>query len=145
MGSYHVGGKESLHDILSDGQCFGESLLFLGKSYQFNASTKSQCSVLKLCKRSFILLLAEHPDVTENMFKCLSEKIYYKNMMLFSMASPDPCFKIKSIMDYYKNYNLKKLPYSFQVPFTRKQLASLIGLCTETVIRNIKKMEGKKC
>lgn len=144
LGSYHVGGKESLQNILTDGQCFGEPLLFINKPYPFNATTSSECTVLKLPKTNFLLLLANHPEATEYILKCLSDKMYYQNMILFNMASTDPCIKIKSVMEYYKNYNLKKLPYSYKVPFTRKQLGNLIGLCTETVIRNVKKMERKK-
>lgn len=144
LGSYHDNGKEYLQNILMDGQCFGESLLFSDKNYQMNATAKTACTILKLSKIRFLELLAHHPNVTADMFKCLSDRLYYKNMMLFNMASPDPYIKIKTVMEYYKNNNLKKLPYSYQVPFTRRQLGNLIGLCTETVIRTIKKMERKQ-
>ncbi|WP_418123738.1 helix-turn-helix domain-containing protein [Chryseobacterium sp. PTM-20240506] len=44
-------------------------------------------------------------------------------------------------MDYLKSYDENKTPYSFQIPLTRQQLASLTGLRVETVIRVIKNME----
>ncbi|WP_374442914.1 helix-turn-helix domain-containing protein [Epilithonimonas sp.] len=34
--------------------------------------------------------------------------------------------------------------FSFKVPLTRQQMASLTGLCVETIIRTIKNMEKEK-
>ncbi|UZT99077.1 Crp/Fnr family transcriptional regulator [Chryseobacterium fluminis] len=144
VSNYHDGGRECLYNIMTDGQCIGESLLFIDRPYQSNAIAKSKITLLKLAKTQFLELLANHPDATARMFKCLAEGIYFNHMMVFNMTSPDPCFKIKTVMEYYKNCNLKKSPYSYQIPFTRKQIANLIGLCTETVIRNVKKMERKQ-
>lgn len=143
IGSYHEGGKESLQNILTEGQCFGESLLFIDKEYPMNATAKENCTILQLPKIKFFELLAHHPEIAMNLFKCLADRLYYKHIMLFNISSPDPSFKLKTVMDYYKVYNSNKTPFSYKVPLTRKQLANLTGLCTETVIRTIKKMERK--
>lgn len=37
-----------------------------------------------------------------------------------------------------------KSPYSFEIPLTGQQLASLTGLCIETTIRTIEKWKKKK-
>ncbi len=44
-------------------------------------------------------------------------------------------------MDYLKSFEIEKSPFSFQIPLTRQQMASLTGLCVETTIRTIKAME----
>lgn len=79
-----------------------------------------------------------------NLFRCLADRLYYKQIILFNISSADPSFKIETVMDYYKDYNSNQSPYPYMVPFSRRQLTSLTGLCIETVIRTVKKMEKGK-
>ncbi|KMQ69056.1 hypothetical protein ACM39_06530 [Chryseobacterium sp. FH2] len=144
LNNYHEDGKEFTQNILSDGQSFGESLLFNNRPYPMNAVAKTNCNILKLPKNDFLSLLSQNPEVSLNMFRCLSDRLYYKYIMLFNNSSQDPLFKIKTIMNYLKNYNSYNEPYSFQVPLTRQQIANLTGLRVETVIRSVKKLENEK-
>ncbi|MEF9479290.1 helix-turn-helix domain-containing protein [Chryseobacterium sp. 1B4] len=79
-------------------------------------------------------------DLVFTMFRYLSDRLFYKYVMLFNNSAIDPVLKIKSLMDYYKESSLNQRPYSYQVPLTRQQIANLTGLRVETVIRTIKKM-----
>ncbi|MBO6183854.1 MAG: helix-turn-helix domain-containing protein, partial [Chryseobacterium sp.] len=47
----------------------------------------------------------------------------------------------KTLMDYMKSFECPKKRFTFQIPLTRQQMANLTGLCVETVIRTLKKME----
>jgi CRP-like cAMP-binding protein len=144
LNNYHEDGKEFTLNILADGQSFGESLLFNDKAYPMTAICKTECEILKLNKTDFLKLLNLNPEVSLNIFKCLSDRLYYKYTMLFSMSSLDPAFKIKTIMDYLKGYNCTTKKYSFQIPLTRQQIANLTGLRVETVVRTVKKMESEQ-
>ncbi|MDR2238584.1 MAG: Crp/Fnr family transcriptional regulator [Chryseobacterium sp.] len=141
LNNYHDDGKEFTQNILSDGQSLGESFLFDDKFYPTNATAKTACTVLKLPKTDFFSLLNQNPDVLAGIIKCLADRLYYKYVMLFNVSSPDPVFKIKTVMDYLKGSD-DSSKYSFQIPLTRQQLANLTGLRVETVIRTIKKMHS---
>lgn len=143
LNNYHEDGKEFTQNILSDGQSFGESLLFNDKVYPMSAIARTECRILKLPKNDFLNLLNQNPEASLKMFRCLADRLYYKYIMLFNISSSDPSFKIKTIMDYLKGYNSNGDRYSFQVPLTRQQLANLTGLRVETVIRTVKKMENE--
>ncbi|HAO29181.1 MAG TPA: Crp/Fnr family transcriptional regulator [Chryseobacterium indologenes] len=141
LNNYHEDGKEFTQNILSDGQSFGESFLFDDKGYPTNATAKTACTVIKLCKTDFFNLLNQNQDVSSRMFKCIADRLYYKYVMLFNVSSPDPVLKIKTVMDCLKgDHDHHK--HSFQIPLTRQQLANLTGLRVETVIRTIKKMHN---
>ncbi|SDR10154.1 cAMP-binding domain of CRP or a regulatory subunit of cAMP-dependent protein kinases [Chryseobacterium soldanellicola] len=144
LNNYHEDGKEFTQNILSSGQSFGESLLFNDKPYPMNAVSKTDCTILKLPKTDFLSLLSQNPQVSLDLFKCLSDRLFYKYIMLFNVSSQDPLSKIKTVMNYLKDYNSSSHPYSFQVPLTRQQIANLTGLRVETVIRTVKKMENEK-
>ncbi|KAA0129794.1 Crp/Fnr family transcriptional regulator [Chryseobacterium sp. SN22] len=138
--NYHEDGKEFTQNILYEGQSLGESFLFDDRYYPTNATAKTECTILKLSKNDFLDLLKQHQEVCSGMFRWLADRLYDKYIMLFNISSPDPCSKIKTVMDHLKGNTGGK--YSFQIPLTRQQLANLTGLRVETVIRTIKKMHN---
>jgi len=140
LNNYHEDGKEFTLNILSEGQSFGESLLFGNKNYPMNAIAKTDCRILKLPKSDFLHLLSLNTELMFTIFRYLSDRLFYKYVMLFNNSAIDPVSKIKSLMDYYKESSLEQNPYSYLVPLTRQQIANLTGLRVETVIRTIKKM-----
>ncbi|MFP7654620.1 Crp/Fnr family transcriptional regulator [Chryseobacterium proteolyticum] len=139
--NYHSNGKEFIQNILNDGQSIGESLLFTDRPYPMNAITKTNCILLCLGKNDFNNLVSQDANVMQNLLQCLSERLYYKYLMLFNLSGIEPATKIKTVLDYIKDYNLREVSDTVQVPFTRQQIANLTGLTVETVIRTIKKME----
>lgn len=141
LSNYHFDGKEFIQNIFSTGQSIGESLLFGDHPYPMNAIAKTPCTILKIAKLDFLTLLTKQPEVSLTLFRCLSDRLYNKYKMLFSLSSSDPIFKIKALLDDLKGSNSKGQPHSFEVPVTRQQLANLTGLRVETVIRAVKKME----
>ncbi|WP_278352685.1 Crp/Fnr family transcriptional regulator [Chryseobacterium gleum] len=140
LNNYHEDGKEFTLNIISEGQSFGESLLFGNNKYPMNAIAKTDCKILKLPKSNFLSMLSENIELIFTMFRYLSDRLFYKYVMLFNNSAIDPVLKIKSLMDYYKESSLNQSPYSYQIPLTRQQIANLTGLRVETVIRTIKKM-----
>ncbi|SEH29923.1 Crp/Fnr family transcriptional regulator [Chryseobacterium culicis] len=142
LNNYHENGSEFTHNILRDGQSFGESLLFTDQLYPMNAVVKGPSMILKLPKESFLKLVQQNPEISISIVECLAERLFYKYTMLFNLSSSNPMLKIENILNYLKSFNSdKKDPYTFEVPLTRQQLANLTGLRIETVIRTVKKME----
>ncbi|WP_312285893.1 Crp/Fnr family transcriptional regulator [Chryseobacterium gleum] len=143
LNNYHEDGKEFTQNILSDGQSFGESLLFSDKKYPTNAIARTDCKILKLRKSDFLKMLVENKNLIVTLFKHLSDRLFNKYIMLFSNSSLDPVSKIKSLLDYHKEGSMSRKKYSFKVPFTRQQIVNLTGMRVETVIRTIKKWSRK--
>ena len=144
LNNYNDDGKEIIQTLLEDGQSIGESLLFMDKLYPINAIALSHCSVLRLPKKVFLDLMKLYPDICLDMNKVLSQRLYFKIIMTQNMSSQNPTAKLKVLMDYLKSFQKEQSPYSFMIPLTRQQMASLTGLCVETAIRTIKGMERDK-
>lgn len=142
--NYHEDGKEFLQNIFSDGQSIGEALLFTDRPYPMSAVAKTDCTILQLSKSKFFDLLNDHSEVSLKLIEWLSDRMYYKYLMLFSLSGSNPEIKLKNLFDYLKSYHNDKEQYSFRIPLTRQQLANLTGLRVETVIRAIKRMEKDK-
>lgn len=144
LNNYNDEGKEIIQTLLEDGQCIGESLLFMDKLYPINAIALTNCRVLKLPKSNFFELLKMYPDISFDMNRLLSQRLYFKLIMAQNLCTQSPMAKLKILMDYLKSSQKEQAPYSFMIPLTRQQMASLTGLCVETAIRTIKTMERNK-
>ncbi|WP_426478580.1 Crp/Fnr family transcriptional regulator [Chryseobacterium sp. CBSDS_008] len=144
LNNYNEEGKEFIQNILSAGESCGESVLFIDKPYPVNAETITECSVLRLHKSHFFNLLNKSPELYMEVSSFLSQRLYYKFIMMQNLSSQNPSTRLRGLMDYLKSFQKDARPYSFLVPLTRQQMASLTGLCVETAIRTIKHMERDK-
>lgn len=143
LNNYNEDGKEFIHNILGKDQSFGDPLLFMDKTYPMNASALKPSTVIRLPRKNFINLIKENPQISLDMNACLSHRLYYKMIMMQSMASQNPSARIIGLFDYLKSYSDCADHHSFQILMTRQQIADLTGLRVETIIRTIKKMESE--
>ncbi len=116
-------------------------MLFIDEQYPVNAIAFEQTKVIRLSKSSFVQLLDDHPQISRDINKFLSERLYYKYIMLENNASLRPEVRIKGALNYQKSFSNDQTQFSFEVPLTRQQIASITALRVETVIRTIKKLE----
>lgn len=141
LNNYNEDGKEMIQSILTTGQSIGEFLLFADKTYPVNAIAITPCRVLKLTKSKFLLLLENYPEVHIDIIQSLSDNMYFKFVMGQIFSTQNTSTKLKALMDYLKSFQKDQTPFSFQIPLTRQQMASLTGLRVETTIRTLKQME----
>lgn len=134
-------GKEFVHGFPFEGHCFGESYLLTEKPYAMNAIALSDCDIIKLEKENYENLIGIHPELFINVSRYSAERLHFRYIISSFLAIRDPQIKIQKLLQHLKDYFGHQEPFSFQVPFTRTQLASLTGLRAETVIRTLKKME----
>ncbi|MBB6369937.1 Crp/Fnr family transcriptional regulator [Chryseobacterium shigense] len=143
LNNYDEEGKEFIHNIFGGKQSFGDSLLFLDKFYPTNAVCIGPSEIIRVPKEQFLKLIKTEPKFSLEMNACLSQRLYFKAIMLQSMASLNPASRLTGLLDYLKSYHDDSCGSCFQVELTRQQIANLVGLRVETVIRALKKM-GKE-
>lgn len=141
LNHYNEAGKELILAILHKGLSVCELLLFIDKNYPVNAIALEPSKIIKLPKKIFFKMLDENPDISRDINRFLSERLYYKFIMLENNSSLNAEVRIKGVMDYHKSFFADQSPFSFEIPLTRQQLASITGLRVETVIRTIKNLE----
>jgi len=141
LNNYNEDGKEFIHNILGKKQSFGEAMIFLNQDYPINAVCIEPSSIIRLPKNSFLEMISLHPRLSLEMNACLSQEVFYKLKMMQSMASQNPVQRLRALLDYLKSYHDEDCHQCFHVAFTRQQIANLVGLRVETVIRTLKKME----
>ncbi|SEM35583.1 cAMP-binding domain of CRP or a regulatory subunit of cAMP-dependent protein kinases [Chryseobacterium taichungense] len=141
LNSYNEEGKEFIHNIIGEKQSFGDSLLFIEKFYVMNAICLTATEMIRLPKNNFLELLQNNPQISLEMNACLSQRLYFKAIMLQNMSSQNPAVRLEGLLNYLKSYHDGDCEQCFPVELTRQQIANLTGLRVETVIRTLKKME----
>ncbi|MFP3595409.1 Crp/Fnr family transcriptional regulator [Chryseobacterium sp. SIMBA_029] len=144
LNNYDEHGKEFIQHIASAGESFGESNLFIDQPYPVNALSIEKSIIIRSTKSGFLKLINTHPDILSNINQYLAERMYDTYIRLYNLSFQHSIDKLKLFLDYLKRPHNDTTLYSFQIPMTRQQLASLTGLCVETVIRTIKHMEKKE-
>jgi len=141
LNNYLEDGKEITIGLFSAGNSIGESLLFTDQTYPMNAVAKTDCRVLKLKKSRFLDLVKSDANVAICALERLSADLNYYYNMHSIIAESQPVSKIKGFLDYYKELSGLRHSNSFKVPLTRQEIAKIVGLRVETVVRTVKKME----
>lgn len=134
-------GKEFVHGLPFDGHCIGESYLFTNHHYAVNAIAVTNCEIIRLSKTRFIEFLVGNPLLMLEINKYTADRLHFRYMISSFLAISDPIVKLTKLFNHLKKYFGFEEPYSFLIPYTRQQIATLTGLRVETVIRYVKKME----
>ncbi len=137
-------GKEYLYGLPFQGHCIAESYVFSQKKYPFNAIAVTNCEVIRLIKSKFLDLMKHNPQLLMDVFAYSSDRTHYKNLMLSTLGVTNSMERLIKLLDYIKDLYRPGSKEPFIIPFTRQQLACLSGLCLETIIRTVKKMESNK-
>lgn len=139
--NYSEDGKEVIQNFFERGTSFGDSFLLAQLPYPVNAEVLEDSEILRLPESDYINILHEEPGLCMERNKDFAERLYFKSVIEQQIGSSKASAKLKGLMDYYKSFEKNKKPFSFPIPLTRQQMANFTGLCVETVIRTLKKME----
>lgn len=136
-------GSAFIQGIFQEGQSFGTSALMLGERYPASAIAASDVELLRLCREPFLDMLQQHPDVLLNLTLSLSRKLYQRAFIGKCIASEGPEDRIYTLLRILKKESGCPGTEKFRLRFSRQQIADMIGLRVETVIRAIKRLEEK--
>lgn len=136
-------GRECIHDIVEDGESFGEFPLFDDGPYAASAVANSDTLLIRLYKSNFLDLLKENAEIQFAFTKLFIRRLRFKYSVLTSMASNCPETRIINLINYLKTENRSFCPDCDKLKLTRKQIADMTGLRVETVIRTMRNMHDK--
>lgn len=145
LSNYKENNEEFIQSIHYQGESVGEIFLFyMHHRYPANAVATKESKVLRLEYSKFTDLLESSFDLQLEFLRYCAQRTYYSYIFLKSLTSEDATHQVITVLNYLKEKQSLTERYSFEIPYTRKELSSLTGLRTETVIRILKKLQGEK-
>jgi CRP-like cAMP-binding protein len=147
MYTYNDEGNELIMGFFTDNDSFGEPPIFGKFPYPCTAVSVIDSTIMKIDIDNFKELIKDNFAFHLELDKILSERVNYKSFLLKEVLNESTEHKILSIIDYFKLKSKKRYedegrikPIYFIFPFTRNELAAMVGLRVETVIRHVRKL-----
>ena len=136
-------GKDLVQGYFTAGQGFGEPPLLLERPYPSTAQATEASVIIKIRREGLLNILKDFPEYQQQLLMIFAERIYSKATSAQIWIAHTPEDKIKLFLQKVKDEN--RTNFEQPVPYTRQQIAHSTGLCTETVIRTLRRMdrEGK--
>jgi CRP/FNR family transcriptional regulator, cyclic AMP receptor protein len=132
-------GKEFIQGVFKTGQYFGEPALLVNRPYLAFTIANKDSKIIAVNKEDFFELIKNEPDFSMELIRTLSNRLFYKSMMLEELASEKADHRLLTII----NYLLNDIAAGENLKVTRQELADMTGLRVETVIRSTKILAGK--
>lgn len=129
-------GDEFIQNIFSEGMYFGEPALLLDKAYLADTVAMENTEIIKVSSKDFLEIIDQNREFCRNLILTMSERLFYKSMMLEEIANERAIHRLATLLDYL----MVSLQSGEQLKLTRKQLGALTGLRVETVIRSLKEL-----
>ncbi len=133
------GGKEFIQGIFKAGQYFGEPALIVNRPYLAYTIANKNSEIISVSKIDFFNLLKDDSDFSMGLIKVLSNRLFYKSMMLEELANEKAEHRLETIIKYL----FLDMSSGEILKVTRQDLADMTGLRVETVIRGVKLLANK--
>jgi CRP/FNR family cyclic AMP-dependent transcriptional regulator len=136
-------GQEFIQAILRSGESVGQAAL-LGKfAYEASASALEPSMVWHVPADYFLQMLADHHNLQVKIIQAMSEEVRFKSVMLRAIAFYAPEDRLQSLFHFLQSRFTASKDKPVVIPYTRQQLANMLRLRVETVIRTVKSMEKR--
>lgn len=133
-------GKEFIQGIFKTNELFGEPALLLNKPYLAHTIATQDSEIIPVNAQEFTDMLKHNPDFSMNLIHILSNRLFYKSMMLEELANEQADHRVVTLLKHL----LAELGSGEELKLTRQQIADMSGLRIETVIRIIKRLSDLK-
>lgn len=136
-------GKQFIHAVFTVGECFGEPSLFDNIPYRGSGITIGKTDLIVQSKDQFMKMLEENHSLYMILLKRLSQRLHYNGIISQIISNEQAEDRIVILIDLLKEKEGKDPEEIYKVPLTRQQIADLIGLRVETVIRAIQELKKR--
>lgn len=136
-------GTEFIQGIFEEGQAFGVPPLMLGEPYPASAIANKDVVIIKLGREAFLKVLEGHAAAMMNLCMMFSRLLYHKAVIGKGITAHGPEERIATLLHVLKKESGCPKNEKYRLNLSRQQIADMIGLRVETVIRTMKKLEEK--
>jgi len=133
-------GKEHILHIYGPGNPFGEVPVFSGQKLPANAQTLVKSHLLFFPRQSFVDLISTNPSLAMNMLAVLSKRLREFTVQIENLSLKEVPGRLAAHLIYLTRDQQNDA--CVRLPFSKGELASLLGTIPETLSRILNKMNG---
>ncbi|MFC1955674.1 Crp/Fnr family transcriptional regulator [Chloroflexota bacterium] len=122
-------GKEFIIAFFGPGEMFGEVAVFENKPYPASAQAVTETTVVGIKKDDFLSFLADRPQVALKVINVLAGRLRDAQSRLRDLAGERVEQRLANVL------LMLSAKLGLTLPFTRQEIAEMVGTTTETAIR----------
>jgi len=130
-------GKEFIIAFFGSGEIFGEVAVFENKSYPASAQVVAETKVVGIKRDKFLSFLANRPQVALKIINVLSGRLRDAQGRLRDLAGERVEQRLASVL------LMLSAKLGLTLPFTRQEIADMVGTTTETAIRVMSQLKDR--
>jgi len=131
-------GKEFIIAFFGPSEMFGEVAVFENKPYPASAQAVTEAKVLGIKKEDFLSFLATHPQVALRIIGVLGGRLRDAQGRLRDLAGERVEQRLASVL------LMLSAKLGSTLPFTRQEIADMVGTTTETAIRVMSTLKDRR-
>jgi len=130
-------GKEFIIAFFSPGEMFGEVAVFENKPYPASAQAVAETKVVGIKREDFLSFLANRPQVALRIINVLGGRLRDAQSRLRDLAGERVEQRLASVL------LMLSAKLGLTLPFTRQEIADMVGTTTETAIRVMSQLKDR--
>ncbi|HJV46321.1 MAG TPA: Crp/Fnr family transcriptional regulator [Bacillota bacterium] len=136
-------GKEQIIRLMFPGDFFGQAALLENKTHYAYAEVLEPTNVCRIDRDDFIPFLESHPELTMRFMLALSERLSEVDEWMGALGLLEAESRIaKALIMLQQRNGIDQI--QFDLPLSKKDLASLIGTTPETLSRKLDQFKSRK-
>jgi CRP/FNR family transcriptional regulator len=140
-----LNGKEQILYILTSGEFFGELDLFNSDEVNnFSVYAIEDTEICLLTKYDIDRIMEANPEISLKLLKAVTKRLAHTENLAQNLATKDPEVRlIHMILEFCQKFGTKKNEgILIELPLTREEIASYVGVTRETISRKLSKFEN---
>lgn len=140
-----IHGKEQILYILAGGEFFGELHLFNNEeATNFSVYAIEDTQVCMLTKNDIDRIMEGNPEISLKLLKAVTKRLAHTENLAQSLATKDPEVRLaQMILEFCQKFGSESNDgILIELPITREEVASYVGITRETVSRKFSKFEN---
>ena len=131
-------GKEFIIAFFGPGEMFGEVAVFENKPYPASAQTVAETKVVGIKREDFLSFLANRPQVALGIINVLAGRLRDAQGRLRDLAGERVEQRLANVL------LMLSAKLGSTLPFTRQEIAEMVGTTTETAIRVMSNLKDRR-
>ena len=131
-------GKEFTIAFFGPGEMFGEVAVFENKPYPASAQAVAETKVLGIKRVDFLSFLSSRPQITLRIISVLGGRLRDAQGRLRDLAGERVERRLASVL------LMLSAKIGLTLPFTRQEIADMVGTTTETAIRVMSQLKDRR-
>lgn len=145
VSKFTIDGKEQILYILTSGEFFGELHLFNNEEVNnFSVYAISDTEICVITKDDIDIIMEANPEISIKLLKALTKRLAHTETLVQNLATKDPEVRLAHmILEFCQKFGTKKSDgILIELPITREEVASYVGVTRETISRKFSKFES---